>query len=55
MAVLLIEQNVKAALAIASRTAVLVEGRERVVAPSAELARPGVLEELFFPPAESAA
>ncbi|MCM0019970.1 MAG: ABC transporter ATP-binding protein [Tagaea sp.] len=55
VAVLLIEQNVKAALAIASRTAVLVEGRERLVAPSAELARPGVLEKLFFPPAESAA
>jgi branched-chain amino acid transport system ATP-binding protein len=55
VAVLLIEQNVKAALAIAARTAVLVEGRERVVAPSAELAKPGVLERLFFPAAESAA
>lgn len=55
VAVLLIEQNVKAALAVASRTAVLVEGRERVVAPSAELAKPGVLEKLFFPAAETAA
>ena len=35
--VLLVEQNVKAALALADRAAVLVEGRERVVAPSAEL------------------
>jgi branched-chain amino acid transport system ATP-binding protein len=35
--VLLVEQNVKAALALADRAAVLVEGRERVVAPCAEL------------------
>jgi branched-chain amino acid transport system ATP-binding protein len=35
--VLLVEQNVKAALSLADRGAVLVEGRERVVAPSAEL------------------
>ncbi|MFM7346816.1 MAG: ABC transporter ATP-binding protein [Tagaea sp.] len=55
VAVLLIGQNVKAALAIAGRTAVLVEGREHVVAPSAELAAPGVLERLFFPAAGEAA
>lgn len=35
--VLLVEQNVKAALALADRAAVLVEGRERIVARSAEL------------------
>ncbi|MEO6625664.1 MAG: ABC transporter ATP-binding protein [Burkholderiaceae bacterium] len=35
--VLLVEQNVKAALALADRAAVLVEGRERIVAPSAQL------------------
>ncbi len=35
--VLLVEQNVKAALALADRAAVLVEGRERIVAASAEL------------------
>jgi branched-chain amino acid transport system ATP-binding protein len=33
----LVEQNVKAALAVADRAAVLVEGRERVVATPAEL------------------
>lgn len=55
VAVVLVEQNVKAALAIARRAAVLVEGRERVVAPAAELAAPGVLERLFFPAAERAA
>ena len=35
--VLLVEQNVKSALAIADRAAVLVEGRERMVGSSAEL------------------
>ena len=35
--VLLVEQNVKAALGLADRAAVLVEGRERIVARSAEL------------------
>lgn len=34
--VLLVEQNVKAALALADRAAVMVEGRERWVAPSAD-------------------
>jgi branched-chain amino acid transport system ATP-binding protein len=33
----LVEQNVKAALALADRAAVLVEGRERLVAPAAGL------------------
>jgi branched-chain amino acid transport system ATP-binding protein len=35
--ILLVEQNVRAALAIADRAAVLVEGRERLVAPAAEI------------------
>ena len=35
--VLLVEQNVKAALALADRAAVLVEGKERIVARSSEL------------------
>jgi len=35
--VLLVEQNVKAALALADRAAVLVEGKERIVATSAAL------------------
>ena len=35
--VLLVEQNVKSALALADRAAVLVEGRERIVGSSAEL------------------
>jgi branched-chain amino acid transport system ATP-binding protein len=35
--VLLVEQNVKSALALADRAAVLVEGRERIVGASADL------------------
>ena len=35
--VLLVEQNVKAALGLADKAAVLVEGRERLFAPAAEL------------------
>lgn len=35
--VVLVEQNVKAALAVADRAAVLVEGRERIVGTAAEL------------------
>jgi branched-chain amino acid transport system ATP-binding protein len=35
--VLLVEQNVKSALALADRAAVLVEGHERIVGSSAEL------------------
>lgn len=43
--ILLVEQNVRAALSIADRAAVLVEGRERLVAPAAEIdpARLGAL------------
>ncbi len=36
--ILLVEQNVKAALAIADRAVVLVEGRERLEGPAAQLA-----------------
>jgi len=36
--ILLVEQNVKAALAIADRAAVLVEGRERLVGSARDLA-----------------
>jgi branched-chain amino acid transport system ATP-binding protein len=35
--IILVEQNVKAALGLADRAVVLVEGKERIVAPSAEL------------------
>ncbi|MDB5846536.1 MAG: transporter ATP-binding protein [Rhodoferax sp.] len=46
--VLLVEQNVKAALALADRAAVLVEGRERVVATSAELLGDARIAELYL-------
>ena len=45
---LLVEQNVKAALAVADRAAVLVEGRERIVAPCAELANDPRIAELYL-------
>jgi branched-chain amino acid transport system ATP-binding protein len=48
VSVLLVEQNVKAALALADRAAVLVEGRERVVAPSAELRNDARIAELYL-------
>ena len=46
--VLLVEQNVKAALSVADRAAVLVEGRERIVAGSAELLGDPRLAELYL-------
>lgn len=46
--VLLVEQNVKAALAVADRAAVMVEGRERIVANSAELLRDPRVAELYL-------
>jgi branched-chain amino acid transport system ATP-binding protein len=46
--VLLVEQNVKAALAVADRVAVLVEGKERIVAPAAELQRDPRIAELYL-------
>jgi branched-chain amino acid transport system ATP-binding protein len=48
VSVLLVEQNVKAALELADRAAVLVEGRERVVAPSAELRGDARIAELYL-------
>ena len=46
--VLLVEQNVKAALDVADRAAVLVEGRERIVAGSAELRGDARIAELYL-------
>lgn len=46
--VLLVEQNVKAALAIADRVAVLVEGRERLVGTAAELKADAHIAELYL-------
>ena len=46
--IVLVEQNVKAALAVADRAAVLVEGRERMVAPAAELANDTRIAELYL-------
>jgi branched-chain amino acid transport system ATP-binding protein len=46
--VLLVEQNVKAALAVADRVAVLVEGKQRIVAPAAELQRDPRIAELYL-------
>lgn len=46
--VLLVEQNVKAALALADRAAVLVEGRERIVADCAELLADERIAELYL-------
>ncbi len=46
--VVLVEQNVKAALAVADRAAVLVEGRERIVGTAAELRGDARLAELYL-------
>ena len=46
--VLLVEQNVKAALSVADRAAVLVEGRERIVASSEQLRQDPRLAELYL-------
>jgi branched-chain amino acid transport system ATP-binding protein len=46
--IVLVEQNVKAALAIADRAAVLVDGRERLVAAASDLQDPTVLADLYF-------
>ena len=48
VSVLLVEQNVKAALSVADRAAVLVEGRERIVARSADLLGDARLAELYL-------
>jgi branched-chain amino acid transport system ATP-binding protein len=46
--VVLVEQNMRAALAIADRGCVMVEGRERLVAPAAELAASAEVARLFL-------
>lgn len=46
--VLLVEQNVKAALALADRAAVLAEGKERIVARCAELLKDERVAELYL-------
>ncbi len=46
--VVLVEQNVKAALAVADRAAVLVEGRERIVGSAAELRGDARIAELYL-------
>ena len=46
--VLLVEQNVKAALAVADRAAILVEGRERIVARCADLVGDARVAELYL-------
>jgi branched-chain amino acid transport system ATP-binding protein len=47
-AILLVEQNVKAALALADRAYVLVDGRERLSGAAAELARSDALRALYL-------
>jgi branched-chain amino acid transport system ATP-binding protein len=46
--VVLVEQNVKAALALADRAAVLVEGKERIVASSADLLKDERIAALYL-------
>jgi branched-chain amino acid transport system ATP-binding protein len=46
--VLLVEQNVKAALALADRAAVLVEGKERIVARTSDLLNDDRIAELYL-------
>ena len=48
VAILLVEQNVKAALAVADRAAVLVEGVQRIVAPAADLMADERIAELYL-------
>jgi branched-chain amino acid transport system ATP-binding protein len=46
--IVLVEQNVKAALALADRATVLVEGKERITGRAADLMNDGALAELYF-------
>jgi branched-chain amino acid transport system ATP-binding protein len=48
VSILIVEQNVKAALAIADRAAVLVEGRERIVGTGRELALDSQVAALYL-------
>jgi branched-chain amino acid transport system ATP-binding protein len=53
--ILLVEQNVKAALTIADKATVLVDGHERLTAPAADLHDPKTLAALYFGHARDAA
>jgi branched-chain amino acid transport system ATP-binding protein len=55
VAILLVEQNARAALAVADRGIVLVEGRNAHEGPAAELARDPVVAELYLGGARSIA
>jgi branched-chain amino acid transport system ATP-binding protein len=46
--ILLVEQNVKAALAVASRAIILVEGEARHEGPAARLADDPIVAELYL-------
>jgi ABC-type branched-subunit amino acid transport system ATPase component len=46
--IVLVEQNTRAALAVADRGCVLVEGRPRLVAPAAELADSAEVARLYL-------
>ena len=48
VAILLVEQNVKAALALADRAAILTEGKERVLASSGDLRSDPRIAELYL-------
>jgi branched-chain amino acid transport system ATP-binding protein len=48
VAILLVEQNVKAALALADRAAVLVQGKERIVARCSDLLNDDRIAELYL-------
>jgi branched-chain amino acid transport system ATP-binding protein len=50
VAILLVEQNARAALAIGDRAYVMVEGRERLEAPAAELRQDPQLARLYLRP-----
>jgi branched-chain amino acid transport system ATP-binding protein len=46
--ILLVEQNVRAALDLADRVAIMAEGREQVIARSAELRNDQRIAELYL-------
>jgi branched-chain amino acid transport system ATP-binding protein len=52
--ILLVEQNVKAALGLADRATVLVDGRQRMTASAEAFADPEVLAGLYFGPRRAA-
>ncbi len=48
VAILLVEQNVRAALALADRACLMVEGRDRITGPAAALAADPALDALYL-------